>query len=115
MIAGNLSTAAAVDNLALRTAMNAQFEIDNKDIHRNREREMEKLQEPVRVPQKESTDRSAAFPAYDSVRQSQGAYVVTRHHCDVTVLCAALSGGETTRNMGHDKSIIRTHKIDSSK
>lgn len=39
MIAGNLSTAAAVDNLALRTAMNAQFEIDNEDIHINRERE----------------------------------------------------------------------------
>lgn len=64
MIAGNLSTAAAVDNSALRTAMNAQFEIDNKDIlYTEIEREMEKLQEPVRVPQKESTDRSAAFPA----------------------------------------------------
>lgn len=37
---------------------------------------MERLQEPVRVPQKESTDRSAAFPAYDSVRQSQGAAVI---------------------------------------
>lgn len=36
---------------------------------------MEELQEPVRVPQ-ESTDRSAAFPAYDSVRQSQGAAVI---------------------------------------
>lgn len=43
------------------------------------------------------------------------AYVLSRHRCDVTVLCAALSGGETTRNMGHDKSIIRTHEIGSSK